>query len=204
MWEPGQYFVVVGYGNKVATEVRVPFCEENAVPILRRCTGGGTVLQGPGVLNYSLLLRIGDSGPVHSIASTNRFILERQQSVLAGALQLPVEIKGQTDLAVGGRKFCGHAQRRRKNFLIFHGSFLLRLDLDLLEKILPMPSRQPGYRENRSHADFLMNLNVPASAIKSALHKAWSATEPLSQIPFDEIDSLTREKYALDEWNLKF
>src|SRR5438105_13705655 len=116
MWEPGQYFVVVGYGNKVATEVRVPFCEENDIPILRRCTGGGTVLQGPGVLNYSLILRIGESGSLHNIGATNKFILERHQTALASALGSPVEIKGQTDLAIGGRKFCGNAQRRGKHF----------------------------------------------------------------------------------------
>src|SRR5256885_16505266 len=57
-WEPPDYFVVVGYGNAVAAEVNVPACETRNIPILRRCTGGGTVLQGPGCLNYSLVLEV--------------------------------------------------------------------------------------------------------------------------------------------------
>ena len=115
-----------------------------------------------------------------------------------------VEWRGQTDLAIGGLKFAGNAQRRRRRFLLFHGSFLLHLDLSLVEQVLPLPSRQPDYRAHRSHADFLINLNVPASAISTALIQAWGATTPLTQIPSDQITSLVREKYSLDEWNLRF
>ena len=67
-----------------------------------------------------------------------------------------------------------------------------------------MPSRQPDYRVNRSHADFLINLGVPDHTIKAALIKAWNATAPLDPIPWDRITVLAREKYALDEWNFKF
>ncbi|MEY2429931.1 MAG: lipoate---protein ligase [Verrucomicrobiota bacterium] len=202
VWEPSQYFVVLGYADKISTEVNLPFCEENTIPILRRCTGGGTVLQGPGVLNYSLMLRIGDS--VHSIPATNGFILSRHRAALAEVLGAVVEMRGQTDLAIGGLKFSGNAQRRRKRFIIFHGSFLLNLDFDLLEKILPMPSRQPDYRANRSHSDFLMNLHVPANTIKAALVKTWNATEATAQIPLDDIKALALGKYARDDWNRKF
>jgi len=204
VWEPSQYFVALGYADKMSTEVNLPFCEANTIPVLRRCTGGGTVLQGPGILNYSLILRIGDSSPVHSIPATNSFILKRHQKVLTALLGAPVEMQGQTDLAIGGRKFSGNAQRRRKHFLIFHGSFLLHLDIDLLEKVLPMPTRRPEYRADRSHSDFLMNLKVPASMIKGALVKTWKAADPMVKIPFDETSKLVREKYSREEWNRKF
>jgi lipoate-protein ligase A len=204
LWSLPQYFVVLGYGNKAATEVNLPFCRELNIPVLRRCTGGGTVLQGPGVLNYSLVVRINDSGPFHSIGATNRFILEHHRDALARLVLAPVEWRGQTDLAIGGLKCAGNAQRRCRRFLLFHGSFLLHLDIGLLEKILPQPSRQPDYRLNRSHSDFLVNLNIPDHALKGAICKAWDATAPLDPIPFDQIALLAREKYALDEWNFKF
>src|SRR6266404_2403295 len=204
LWEPSQYFVVLGYANQSRTEVNLPFCRQNSIPVLRRCTGGGTVLQGPGCLNYSLIARSDVSGPFHSISATNEFILKRHIKVLAAALHAPVSLQGQTDLTVGGLKFSGNAQRRKKHFLIFHGTFLLHLDLALVEKVLPLPSRQPSYRANRSHSDFLMNLHVPADLLKRALIKVWNASESLPEIPLDRISRLARQKYDLDEWNLKF
>ena len=204
LWALPQYFVAVGYANKTATEVNLPFCRQHGIPVLRRCTGGGSVLQGPGVLNYSLILRIDGSRPCHSIPATNKFILERHRDALAALACAPVEWRGQTDLAIGGLKFAGNAQRRRRNFLLFHGSFLLHLDISLVENALPLPSRQPGYRVNRTHSDFLLNLNVPPHTIKTALAKAWDAKGVLDPIPWDKITHLAREKYALDEWNLKF
>ena len=54
LWESPEHFVVVGYSNRVGTEVNEPACRARGIPILRRCSGGGTVLQGPGCLNYAL------------------------------------------------------------------------------------------------------------------------------------------------------
>ena len=62
-WEPRATFVVVGYANKVASEVNVPACEAKGVPIFRRWSGGGTLVQMPGGLNYSLILRITEARP---------------------------------------------------------------------------------------------------------------------------------------------
>ena len=202
-WEPAQYFVVVGYANHVATEVNIEFCRQQNISVLRRCTGGGTVLQGPGCLNYSLLLRIEGPHPVASITAANNFVMSRLRDALAKLLRAPVEHVGHTDLAIGGLKFSGNAQRRCKRFLLFHGCFLLHLDIELVEKTLQLPSRQPDYRVRRSHADFLMNVKVPSSVIKMELAKAWNATEALSRVPTADIEVLAQTKYSSPEWNLK-
>jgi len=204
VWEPPRYFAVVGYGGKTESEVDLAFCRQNTIPILRRCTGGGTVLQGPGCLNYSLILRIEQSGPVDSIPATNKYILDRHRAALAALLGAHVEMQGQTDLAIGGLKFSGNSQRRKKLFLLFHGSFLLHLDISLVQKALPLPARQPPYRGNRSHIDFLMNVKVPAHSLKDTLRTAWNATELLEQIPLERISALAESKYATSEWNFKF
>jgi lipoate-protein ligase A len=200
VWESPQYFVVVGYANKVASEVNVPFCRQNGLPILRRCSGGGTVLQGRGCLNYALIMRIEESGPLRSIASTNQFVLERHRAVLERLLQTPVRIRGHTDLALGGLKFSGNSQRRKRRALLFHGGFLIGLGLGLIEGALLMPSKQPDYRAHRSHSDFLVNLSVPAREVALALRRGWQAGAPLGEIPLERIRKLAREKYATAEW----
>src|SRR6185369_10225818 len=76
-WESRQPFVVVGYGNRIEREVNVEECRRRSIPILRRCTGGGTVVQGPGCLNYSLTLRIPEGGPLTTVTGTNKFVMQR-------------------------------------------------------------------------------------------------------------------------------
>jgi lipoate-protein ligase A len=204
LWEPAEHFVVVGYANAVTREVNVPFCQAAGIPVLRRCSGGGTVLQGPGCLNYSLIVRISESGPFRTIHTTNQEIMERHRAVVADLTGLPVEVKGHTDLAVRGVKFSGNAQRRKRAFLIFHGAFLLSLDISLVERTLRMPSKQPDYRSNRPHSDFLMNLGIGSGVLKEALVQAWQAAEPLRQVPLERMADLARAKYTRAEWNLKF
>jgi len=203
-WEPRQYFVVLGYANRAAAEVNLDFCSRHDIPVLRRCSGGGAVLQGPGCLNYSLILSIRDEASLSGISSTNNFVLQRHQRTLQSLLQAPVERQGDTDLAVGGLKFSGNSQRRHRCSLLFHGSFLLHADIDLMEKVLHLPSRQPEYRVNRSHTDFLMNLKVPAQLLKTALAKSWDATQNFPEVPLDQISQLVRDKYHNPSWNLKF
>jgi lipoate---protein ligase len=203
VWEPQTPFVVLGYANHATREVNLDACQKAKIPVFRRCSGGGTVVQGPGCLNYSLILKIAP-GPLNSIAGTNQFILGRNVEALASLLDAKPEVEGHTDLALRNLKFSGNAQRRLKNALIFHGSFLLDFDISLIEKLLPLPSKQPCYRENRSHSEFLTNLKIPPTELKSALRKNWSADEPLRNIPTEKIQELVSARYSRDEWNLKF
>src|SRR5579863_7685834 len=151
-WEPTGPFVVVGYANYVAQEVNVAACEERGIPIFRRCSGGGTVVQGPGCLNYSLILKIqgtdGTAPSTANISSTNALVMERNRTAIKELLKASVENCGHTDLAAGNLKFSGNAQRRLRKTLIFHGTFLLNFDLALIEHVLRMPSKQPDYRQN--------------------------------------------------------
>lgn len=223
-WEPRETFVVVGYANQVATEVNVAACADQGVPIYRRCSGGGTVLQMPGGLNYSLILQIKENSPTRSITSTNNFIMEKNRAAIEsipspGSATLSplngerdgvrsakplVSVRGHTDLCRGDLKFSGNSQRRRKNFLLFHGTLLLNCDLRRISELLRMPTLQPDYRARRSHEEFVTNLNLPAETVKAALASEWNANAALSHPPMEAITRLTREKYSKREWNWKF
>jgi lipoate-protein ligase A len=202
-WESLETFVVVGYANKIESEANVPACEAKKIPIFRRCSGGGTVLQGPGCLNYALVLRIGSDPHLASISAANKFIMERNREAVHLAAGHAPSILGHTDLAFGARKFSGNSQRRHKNYLLFHGTYLLDFNIALVGETLKFPSRQPDYRHERSHADFLMNLNLSAAAVKAAMQKIWNADLSLENPPLEKISNLAREKYAMPEWNLK-
>ena len=128
----------------------------------------------------------------------------RRLKHLVESTDLQSTVRGHTDLAIGGLKFSGNSQRRKKNFLLFHGTFLLNFDLALVSEFLRMPSKQPDYRQSRSHGEFLTNLNLSPDKVKAALKKSWNATEELKDFPKSEIQKLAAQKYSTDEWNLKF
>jgi len=208
-WEPQETFVVVGYANKVATEVNVPACEAKGIPIYRRCSGGGTVVQMAGGLNYGLILRITEHGPTRNISSANQFIMERNRAAIESEVRsrMPearISVRGHTDLCLGEVKFSGNSQRRRKNFLLFHGTLLLNGDLKHISELLMMPSLQPGYRARRPHDAFVTNLGLSVEKVKAALAKAWNAEAELQRPPLADIQRLAREKYLTREWNFKF
>lgn len=213
-WESREHFVVVGYANRVETEVDTAARAARKIPIFRRCSGGGTVLQGPGCLNYSLVLQIASHSPLANIASTNQFVMERNCKAVQSAIgnqQPAISVRGHTDLALVTRhsppvtpmKFSGNSQRRHKNALLFHGTFLLDFDLALVNELLRMPSKQPDYRGNREHRDFLTNLNVSADRLKSALARIWNADEEMWDFPDDAVRQLAAGKYSTTKWNFK-
>ncbi len=202
-WAPIPYFVVVGYGQKVEREVNLEFCRQNKIAVLRRISGGGAVVQGVGCLNYSLVMKTPSSGPLAGIAETNCFVLNKHKEALNPLLNGQVKVDGTSDLALGDLKFSGNAQRRKKDALLFHGTFLVNFNIPYMGNVIPPPSRMPSYRNNRTHTEFLTNIKVPASALKDALRKCWDAEEPCLEIPSENIKKLAEDKYRSDDWNFR-
>src|SRR5437879_4103551 len=56
IWEWPEPAVILGSGSRLAEDVDEATCQANRVPILRRASGGGTVLLNAGCLCYSLVL----------------------------------------------------------------------------------------------------------------------------------------------------
>jgi lipoate-protein ligase A len=204
LWEPAGYFVVVGYSNRVTAEVNVAACEERGIPILRRFSGGGAVLQGPGCLNYTLVLRNERPGSFGDVGQSYHRVLDRHRELIAKLTSERVEIQGTSDLAIVGQKFSGNSQHRKQRYTVFHGTFLLNFDLPLIETCLPLPSRRPEYRQDRSHESFVKNLRIDPARVKQALKEAWQADDPYERVPNERIEALMKERYKRDEWNNKF
>jgi lipoate-protein ligase A len=205
VWEPRQYFVVAGYSNKLAAEVNQGTCAADGVPVLRRCTGGGAVLQGPGCLNYSLIFDHEEIEGLGDLTRTYRFVLERHRRLFADLTGAHVTINGTSDLVVDGRKFSGNSQYRKRRWTLVHGTFLLRFDLPRIARYLPMPSKAPDYRRRRAHTDFLVNLDLERCTVNEALRGIWHAHQLVDNAPPPRvIDELVRERYARPEWNRKF
>lgn len=205
IWSPASHFVVAGYANSLSRETDLAACQTLGIPVFRRCSGGGTVLQGPGCLNYALILRIDSHPALAAIHSANEWIMNRQRRALQSLLDdEQVEVRGHTDLAVNGLKCSGNAQRRKRHALLFHGSFLTGMDLELIARALRFPSKEPSYRAGRRHQEFLRNIDTPALALEKTLAREWSASGPLEEAPWGRLKNLLQSRYSLREWHERF
>lgn len=206
VWESTSPFVVLGYSMSLHGTVNVAACEAAGVPMLRRWTGGGTVVQGPGCVNFSLAVRHDNRRPFASLTDTAAHVLGCHQAVLQRRLGIPIEIHGLYDLAIASRKFSGNAQRQTGTAVLFHGTFLLKPDLTLIDALLPMPVRQPAYRANRAHRSFLTTLPLSSQALKDTLRQAWEAQECFAPpTPWSaRVRELSRTRYRLASWTRRW
>ena len=205
LWSPADFAVVLGASRRLRDEVVVDACHADRVPILRRCSGGGTVLVGPGSLNISLILPQTAASGLWAVDTAHRYVLGR----IAGSLQLagaPVELRGTGDLTIGGRKCGGSAQRRLKHFFLVHCTLLLDCAIDKIARYLQIPARQPAYRAGRSHADFLCSLPLPRTAVAAAVEGEFGCDNPAATpllgrgLPLPRVRRLVEEKYATAAW----
>jgi lipoate-protein ligase A len=172
-WESDLNCVVLGYGNDLESEVFSERCRSEKVSVYRRCSGGGAVVLGHGCLNYSLVIPIEWHERLASVNGANELIMERNRAALQEVSGDAISVRGYTDLVSGDIKFSGNAQRRRRQALLFHGTFLLDFDVSLMERLLRFPSRQPEYRKGRSHSVFAGNLSVARCDVVAAMMKVW-------------------------------
>lgn len=203
IWQAESPFVVLGHSNKFNSEVRRATCAAAGIPVLRRITGGGAVVQGAGCLNYSLVFHA-ETENLGSIGESFRYVLERHRQMIEKLKDVYVSIEGVSDLTTTGRKFSGNAQYRKRTCILVHGTFLLNFELALIERCLFMPERQPEYRRHRGHLDFVTNLQLSASAVRAGLIEAWAADQEFNEVPWAMVERLARARYRQTEWLNRF
>jgi lipoate-protein ligase A len=199
LWEYPRPVVVLGAGCRITDDVNEETCRADAVPILRRASGGGTVLWGRGCLLFTLVLRYDRSPELAQIDSSYRYILGRIAPALA-ELGVMVEQEGTSDLALAERKFSGNAQQRKRTHLLHHGTLLYAFDLAQVSRYLLQPPRQPDYRARRDHVDFLCNLPVAGDELKERLRQLWGAEDSGLDWPMERVRRLVQEKYLTEAW----
>ncbi|HTU91423.1 MAG TPA: lipoate--protein ligase family protein [Gemmataceae bacterium] len=198
-WEWPAAAVVLGSGGRIAEDVDEAACSADEVPVLRRSSGGGTVLLGRGCLLYSLVLSYERHPQLADIRGSYRYILGCIGAGLTDSVG-PIEHAGISDLVCAGRKFSGTAQQRKRSFLLHHGTLLYDMDLSLIPCYLREPPRQPDYRGSRTHLAFVGNLSLHGDEIKQRLRRLWDANESRQTWPAEEVKRLVVDKYDNPHW----
>ena len=153
VWESAHPAVVLPRNGAADAWANLDACAFRDIPILRRDSGGGAVVLGPGCLSVALILSLDARPALADVAGSYATLLR----AIADTLAIPDVTIRSTDLALGNRKFAGHAQRRLRHTLLHHGTILYGFDLGLIDTLLPEPPRRPAWRGSRRHREFLAN-----------------------------------------------
>jgi lipoate-protein ligase A len=219
-WAPPT--VSLGYGQSLDDEVDQAVCRALGVGLVRRPTGGSAIYHdGPErELTYSVAAMNDDLGVGFDLLASYRWIARALARGLR-ALGAPVEIverrreygpvpafcfarTGTYELALGGRKIVGSAQRRHGKSFLQHGSILLGIDAARVAAIFPATLDPAASVATLEQA---LGRRPDWDACVTALTAAFEAEHGLDLRPggltTDEaaqVDTLAREKYATEAW----
>jgi lipoate-protein ligase A len=217
-WQMSEPCVVVGRSSKIAEEVHLDRCERDSVPVLRRMSGGGTIVAGPGCAMFSVLLSLDARPECRSLDGAHRTVMTRvcqamQCSLDEYGIDQKVDIRGICDLTIDGQKISGNALRLKRHWLMYHGTLLIDMPLQWISEYLAMPPKQPEYRQGRSHDQFVTGLGerirepgVFQAILERALQRVWQADQPWAGHPFaaqadEQVRGWLERRYRDSSWH---
>ena len=120
--------VVCGCHQNIFAEVNVINTQAQAVSIIRRITGGGTVFHDLGNLNYTII-----SDKDSKMLDYTKY-MDFMIDVLR-KLDIPASLNRTSDIVIDGLKISGSAQKVTKNRVLHHETLLYNSDLKTLSSL---------------------------------------------------------------------
>ncbi len=202
LWQ-NENTVVIGKNQNPWKECKTALLQQEGGRLARRLSGGGAVFHDLGNLNFTFLMPQSDYDP------------DRQLAVIQTAVRslgIEAERSGRNDILAQGRKFSGNAFYRNGHQAYHHGTLLVDVNLEKLNRYLS-PSRaklqSKGVDSVRSRVVNLKELNptITIDALKAALVRAFSSIYGFAVSEIDKslldsrrIQELT-ERNRSWEWN---
>lgn len=145
--------IVMGISGDPQKLLHVPLVQEHKIPVIRRFSGGGTVVVDPDTLFITWIFSKVD-GPVQPFPEP---ILKWSADLYKDAWKVPGFVLKENDYVIGDKKCGGNAQYIQKDRWLHHTSFLWDYQESSM-RYLQMPSKRPVYRQDREHGAFLCRL----------------------------------------------
>ncbi len=155
-------------------ELRLDYCRDQGIAVVRRPSGGGALYADEGQLAWSLILpRAANEGRPNLAA-----LLERAcRAVAQGLARLGVEtqFKAPNDLEVAGRKLAGCHVALEPGAVLLHGTVLMSVDVERMLHALRIPTEKlspkglDGARQRLVTLAELLGAPPAVAAVRDAL-----------------------------------
>jgi len=155
IWQPAETIIVLGQSNTPEKSLIVENVLSDGIPVTKRPTGGEAVILTP------LMAVITVAREFPGLVRSSDFFIEVNRMILDMLSDFGVKnygTRGISDITIGHRKILGSSMHRRESRLVYHAVLNIAGDPSLFEKYLRHPSREPDYRHNRPHGEFVTSL----------------------------------------------
>lgn len=152
---------------------------DNQLPVIRRFSGGGTVVVDENTLFVTWICNTSDT-----VEGFPDRIFKWTESLYKNLFtNLPFALR-ENDYVLGDRKFGGNAQYIRKDRWLHHSTLLWSYNKERMNSLL-LPQKAPKYREQRPHDDFLCSLDTFYTCRQTFLK---SLSELCNQFEVEHVD----------------
>lgn len=169
--------IVLGISGKKEELVDLKKAKEKDVLLVKRFSGGGTVIVDEDTLFSSFIFQKDTfdfpAFPEHILRWTSDFYKK--------ALKLDNFSLKENDYTLGEKKCAGNAQYLRKDRWLHHTTFLYDYKKSNMDLLLH-PKKTPKYRKNRDHVEFLCRLKPYLSSKESFLDHIQTHLDTLFQV----------------------
>ena len=157
VWQPAETIIVLGQSNTPERSLILDNVLSDGIPVTKRPTGGEAVILTPEMA----VITVARVSP--EMARSKDFFMEINAMILDMLSDLGVKnygTRGISDITIGDRKILGSSMHRRENRLVYHAVLNIGEDPSIFERYLRHPSREPDYRLNRPHGEFVTSLKA--------------------------------------------
>ncbi|NLJ98716.1 MAG: lipoate--protein ligase [Tissierellia bacterium] len=202
--------ILIGRNQNTISEINLDYVKENDIIVVRRLSGGGTVYNDLGNMNFTFITHRDSSG----FKVKNGF--ERFALPVVGALQslgVKAEFTGRNDIIIEGKKFSGNAQYYQKNKLLHHGTILYDCNMSKLSlalkskpiKFVDKSVKSVGSRVTNiaSYMEENMDLLEFREYLKDYVIKTYNIETiyEFNEKDLKEIDKIAKNRFETWEWN---
>jgi len=207
-WRWTERALVLGSHQSVRNEVDAEACFALGFRVVRRMSGGGTMVCEPGgTLTYSLYL---PEGMVRGLSFVESFrALDAWAVAALGGLGVPASYRPINDIVSPAGKIAGAAQARRRGAVLHHTTMAYAIDPAIVPRLIRIGRPTLEARGPRSAEKVVTPLTLFTSLaleeVEAALASA--AGGPAAEISRSELDAardLAKGKYSTPEWVSRF